>query len=150
YHMGARAALKVNDAVTVNYWITNGTQQTEAFNNFKDQMAGVVLQPARNVSWTLNYYLVQEHPDVVKVVTPGSPTFPTQPGLSITPIDPYFTGKLQIFDTYAAWQATESTAFAAEADVVTNQNPDAASSRASGFAAYARRQLTPKTAVAVR
>src|SRR5579862_4286331 len=60
YHMGARAALKINDAVTVNYWITNGTQQTEAFNNFKDQFAGVVLTPAKNVSWTVNYYLGQE------------------------------------------------------------------------------------------
>ncbi len=35
YHMGVRAAYKVNDALTVNYWLDNGTQQTEAFNNYQ-------------------------------------------------------------------------------------------------------------------
>src|SRR5262249_53437463 len=34
YHTGARVAYKAADAVTLNYWVTNGTQQTEAFNNF--------------------------------------------------------------------------------------------------------------------
>ena len=34
YHMGARVNYQVNDAVALHYWITNGTQQTENFNNF--------------------------------------------------------------------------------------------------------------------
>src|SRR5258708_6638870 len=62
YHMGARAALKVSDAVTLNCWITNGTQQTEAFNNFKDQMVRVVLHPSKTLPWPANYSLGQDHP----------------------------------------------------------------------------------------
>jgi len=151
YHMGARAALKTSDAVTLNYWITNGTQQTEAFNNFKDQMVGLVLQPSKTFTWTSNYYLGQEHPDVQTVQTPGTPTIATQPGLSIVPVQPYFTGKLQIFDTYANWQPTASTTFAVEADYVTSQNPvPASASYVTGGALYARRQLTPRTAIGVR
>ncbi len=151
YHMGARAALKVNDAVTVNYWITNGTQQTEAFNNFKDQFVGVALTPSPHVSWTLNYYLGQEHPDVQTVQAPGEPSLPTQPGLSIVPVQPYYTGKLQIFDTYASWQPNEHTTLAVEGDYVSSQNPDpAAASHAAGFAVYARRQLTPRTSIGIR
>jgi Putative beta-barrel porin-2, OmpL-like. bbp2 len=151
YHMGARAAFKTTDALTLNYWITNGTQQTEAFNNFKDQMAGLVLQPSKTLTWTANYYLGQEHPDVQAVQSPGEPTLPTQPGLSIVPVQPYFTGKLQIFDTYANWQPTVSTTFVAEADYVSSQNPaPAPASSVAGGALYARRQLTAKTALGVR
>src|SRR5262252_2662100 len=64
YHTGARVNYKINDGIALNYWITNGTQQTEAFNNFKDQLAGVVLQPAQSVTWSVQYYLGQEHRDV--------------------------------------------------------------------------------------
>jgi hypothetical protein len=47
YHMGARVNYRFNDAVAVNYWLTNGTQQTEAFNNYKDQMFGAVINPTK-------------------------------------------------------------------------------------------------------
>jgi hypothetical protein len=151
YHTGARINYKFNDAFALNYWITNGTQQTEAFNNFKDQFVGVALQPSKNVSWAVNYYLGQEHPDVQTVVTPGSPTLPTQPGLSVVPVRPYFTGKLQIFDTTLNWQANPQTTIAFEGDFVSNQNPGgAAATSSSGGAAYLRRQLTPNTALGVR
>jgi hypothetical protein len=151
YHMGARVNYKLNDTVTLSYWITNGTQQTEAFNNFKDQLAGVTLQPSKTLSWSINYYLGQEHPDVVAVQSQGPPSLPTQGGLSITPVVPYFTGKLHIFDTYATWQPSASNTFALELDWVTSQNPaPAPASRVSGGAAYARRQLTAKTAIAAR
>ena len=81
YHMGARVSYKLSDAATLNYWATNGTQQTEAFNNFKDQMGGVVVQPRKNVTWTINYYLGQEHPDVVIESEPTAPTIPIPPGI---------------------------------------------------------------------
>jgi hypothetical protein len=151
YHMGARVNYKVNDAAALSYWITNGTQQTEAFNNFKDQFAGVTLTPSKAVSWSINYYLGQEHPDVQTVLSPGTPSLPTQGGLSIVPVVPYFTGKLQIFDTYATWQPSAADTFALEVDYVTSQNPaPAPASWVSGGAAYARRQLTAKTAIAAR
>jgi hypothetical protein len=151
YHMGARVNYKVSDAVALNYWVTNGTQQTEAFNNFKDQFAGVVLQPAKSLTWNVQYYLGQEHPDVQPIQNPGLPSLPTQPGLPVTPVVPYFTGKLQIFDTYATWVASANTTFALEADYVTNQNPSPApASRVYGGAGYVRRQLTRRTALAGR
>lgn len=150
YHMGARLNYKVSDTLTLDYWITNGTQQTEAFNNFKDQSIGMTLQPTKNVSWTANYYLGQEHPDVQPVQTPTAPGLPTQPGLSLTPVVPYFTGKLNILDTYATWHASGTTAIAAEADYVSSANPEAPPSKVFGGAGYFRHQLTPATAITVR
>ena len=150
YHMGGRVNYRFNDAVALNYWITNGTQQTEDFNNFKDQFVGLVLQPAKSVTWATQYYLGQEHPDVQQIQTPGPPTQPIQPGLSVVPVDPSDNGKLHIFDTYATWQPTPATIVAAEADYVVSQNQIAPDSRVFGGALYFRRQVTPKTALAVR
>ncbi|HMF92731.1 MAG TPA: outer membrane beta-barrel protein [Vicinamibacterales bacterium] len=151
YHTGARVNYKINDGIALNYWITNGTQQTEAFNNFKDQLAGVVLQPAQSVTWSVQYYLGQEHRDVEPALNPGLPTIPTQPGLSITPVVPYFPGKLHIFDTYATWQASPRTTIGVEGDwVLSRSQPPAADSRVYGGAVYAKRQLTDKTALAGR
>src|SRR5262245_27477018 len=151
YHMGARISYKPNDALALNYWITNGTQQTEAFNNFKDQFGGVVLQPTKSIAWNVQYYLGQEHPDVMPIQNPGLPTMPTQPGLSITPIVPYFTGKLHIFDTYATWQPSARTSVMVEGDYVTSDGaPPAPDMQVYGGAAYLRRQLTDRTAIAGR
>jgi hypothetical protein len=151
YHMGARVNYRLNDAVALNYWITNGTQQTEAFNNFKDQFAGVVLQPAKSLTWNVQYYFGQEHPDVQPIQNPGPPTIPTQPGLSVTPVVPYFAGKLHIFDSYATWQASPRTTFMLEGDYVLSRSaPPASDTHAYGGAVYGRRQLTGRTAIAGR
>ena len=157
YHMGARVGLRLNDALTLNYWITNGTQQTEAFNNYKDQMIGAVLRPQKHVAWTLNYYLGQEHPDVQPVGSSAGPALPTQAGLSVTPIDPAPDGRLHILDSYVEWQATPGTLVAIEGDYVVNRQWEeeglgrsAAPATVAGGAAYARRQLTRHTAAAVR
>jgi putative OmpL-like beta-barrel porin-2 len=151
YHAGGRLTYRFSDGVAFNYWISNGTQQTEEFNNFKDQFFGLVLAPAKPVTWNVQYYLGQEHPDVQVVDQPGPPVLPTQPGLSIVPVDPYFRGKLQIFDSYVTWTPTASTAVAVEGDYVTNGNPAPAGvSRVSGGAAYVRRQLTRRSALGVR
>ncbi len=103
YHMGVRATYRFNDTVAANYWLTNGTQQTEAFNNYKDQLFGAVINPAKSLTWTTNFYMGQEHPDVQPILTPGEPTSATQAGLSITPIIPAMDGRLHIFDSYATW-----------------------------------------------
>jgi hypothetical protein len=34
YHMGARASYQLSNQLGINYWLTNGTQQTEAFYGF--------------------------------------------------------------------------------------------------------------------
>ena len=157
YHMGARVSYRFNDAVAANYWITNGTQQTEAFNNYKDQTFGAVINPVKSVTWTTNFHMGQEHPDVQPIQTPGAPTIPTQPGLSIVPIIPALDGRLHILDSYATWQATPRTAISVEADYVISRQwnepgPDRSTtpSHVYGGAVYARRQLTPKAAIAGR
>lgn len=150
YHAGGRVNYRFSDGVALNYWITNGAQQTEDFNNFKDQFVGLVLQPAKSVTWNVQYYLGEERADVEQIEQPGPPTLPTQPGLSVVPVDA-FKGKLQIFDSYVAWTPSASTTVGLEGDYVTSQNPaPAGASRVSGGAAYFRRQLTPRSALGVR
>jgi Putative beta-barrel porin-2, OmpL-like. bbp2 len=151
YHMGARINYKFSDAVALNYWVSNGTQQTEEFNNFKDQFIGVVLRPTNALTWTVQYHFGQEHPDVQSFPNPLPPTLPTQPGLSVTPVVPTLTGKLHVFDTYASWQASPKTTFGLEGDYVVSEGvPPGPDSRVYGGAAYARQQLTPRTAIAGR
>jgi len=155
--MGARVAYRFNDAIAANYWITNGTQQTEAFNNYKDQMFGAVVTPVRAVTWTTNFYIGQEHPDVQPVQSPNAPTIATQPALSIVPIVPALDGRLHILDSYATWQATPATSLAIEGDYVVNRafneggpGRDTNPSHVYGAALYARRQTTPRSALAAR
>ena len=150
YHMGARVHYQFNDKFGVNYWVTNGTQQTEPFNGYKDELFGFVLTPTKTVSWTVNYYLGQEHPDF-QFVQNGPPNLPTFQGTPFEPIPNPPSGKLHIFDSYASWHATPKLTLAAETDYVierlmTTSAPD----HTDGGAAYFRYQLTPKIALAAR
>jgi len=150
YHMGVRAHYQVNDKFGLNYWVTNGTQQTEPFNGYKDEMFGFVLQPTKNLNWTVNYYLGQEHPDF-QLVPNGPPTLPTLQGTPFEPIVNPPSGKLNILDSYAAWNATSKLTLAAEGDyVIQRLFTTSAPSHTDGGAAYARYQLTPKVALAAR
>ncbi len=155
YHMGVRASYPVNDRLTLNYWIVNGTNQVEATNGFKDELFGFVAKPLKNVTWTANYYLGQEHPDRLPV-SPASP-IPVQPGLSFVAITPAPNGKTHVFDTYVTWQVTPRLSAALEADYFIqrlwrDQAPgrSAAPSHVDGGAAYLRYQVTPKIALATR
>lgn len=151
YHMGARMNYPLSKTVTLNYWITNGTQQTEPFNNFKDQLIGFAFQPNSNFSWTLNYYLGQEHPDVQFLPSSTDPSLPNLQGEPFLPIPNSPKGKLDIFDTYGTWQASKNWTLALEADYViqrlyTNSYPQVT----WGGAGYARYQLSPRVAIAAR
>ncbi len=154
YHMGLRLNYNFSDQFGVHYWVTNGTQQTEAFNGFKDESAGFTWQPSKTVNWTLNYYLGQEHPDVVYFpngAPAGLTNLPQQQGVPFDPIRPAPTGRLHIFDSYVTWQATPALTLAGDADWVIERNyRDSAPARADGGAAYARYQVTPKFALAAR
>ena len=57
YHEGVRASYAFNDKIKANYWLVNGTNQSEPTNGFKDEMFGFVLTPAKSVTWTSNYSL---------------------------------------------------------------------------------------------
>jgi len=155
YHMGVRAAYKVNDQLTLNYWIVNGTNQTEATNGFKDELFGFTATPRKTVTWNFNYYIGQEHPDRTPVAANGP--IPVQPGLSFAAIRPAPNGKLHIFDSYVSWQATPKLTLALEGDYViqrdwANASPgrSSAPSHTIGGATYFRYQFTPKIAAGGR
>ena len=153
YHMGLRANYPFSDRFGVNYWVTNGAQQTEAFNGFKDQMGGVVLQPRGNINWTINYYFGQEHPDTVFFLfTPAPvPDPPTQQGTPFLPIFNAPTGRLHIFDSYATWQATHALTFALEGDyVIQRLFKNSPAQHAAGGAVYAQYQFSSKFSMAGR
>lgn len=149
YHMGFRTSYQVNKWLTANYWLVNGAQQTEDFNGFKDELFGVVVQPRPSLSWTVNYYFGQEHPDVAFVA--GGTGLPVVQGEPFVPIPDAPTGKLHIVDSYASWNASSKLTLALEGDyVVERLYTTSAPAHTDGGAAYVRYQLTPKFALASR
>ena len=152
YHMGLRANYKVNDKLALSYWLVNGTQQVEPFNGFKDQFFGLALQPAKSLSWNVNYYLGQEHPDVMYFPNGGAPPgLPTQQGVPFMPITDSANGKLHIFDSYVAWQASSKATVAVEGDYVIQRLHETSSPmHVDGGAAYLQYQLNKKLWLAGR
>ncbi|HLV86311.1 MAG TPA: outer membrane beta-barrel protein [Candidatus Sulfotelmatobacter sp.] len=155
YHMGVRASLPLNDRFAINYWIVNGTNQVEATNGFKDELFGFTAKPRKNVTWTMNYYLGQEHPDRASATNCGS--IPVQPGLCFTAISPAPNGRTHIFDSYVTWQPSSKLTFALEGDYFLQRlwknaapGESSAPSHTDGGAAYLQYQLTPKFALATR
>ena len=154
YHEGVRAGYQVNDKLKLNYWLVNGTNQSEPTNGFKDELFGFTLTPTKKITWTSNYYLGQEHADNVQAT---GCTIPEQPGLCVKPIIPAPNGKTHIIDNYVTWQATPKLTLTGEGDYFiqrlwANAAPgeSSAPSHLDGGAAYAQYQLDPKTSVAVR
>jgi hypothetical protein len=151
YHMGVRANYKLNSILGVNYWIVNGTQQTEPTNGYKDEMFGLVVQPHKTLNWTINYYLGQEHPNVIFNPPNPPPGLPTLQGTPIEPIPNAPQGKLHIFDSYATWTPLNNLTFGLEGDYeIERLETNSAPSHADGGAGYARYQLTPRIALATR
>jgi hypothetical protein len=154
YHNGLRTAYHVNDKLSLNYWVVNGANQSEPTNSYKDELFGIVLQPKKTLTWTTNYYLGQENPDV----TPATNCpVPVQPGLCLSPIIPGPNGKTHIFDTYATWQVTPKLTLQGEADYViqrvwANAAPgeSSAPSHVDGGDAYGQYLLSSRAALAVR
>ncbi len=155
YHMGIRATIPLTNSFAINYWIVNGTNQVEATNGFKDELFGFTAKPNKNVTWTLNYYLGQEHPDRM-VGNSGIPV-PVQPGLDFIAIRPAPNGRTHIFDSYVTWQATPKLSASLEGDYFIqrlwrNAAPGESSAPAhtDGGAAYLRYEFTPKVALGTR
>src|SRR6202453_1676620 len=150
YHMGLRANYQVNDQLSVNYWMVNGANQTEPVNGYKDELVGVNLTPTKNINWTVNYYLGQEHPDF-QYEPVGTPGLPEQQGNPFEPIANPAKGKLHIFDSYVTWNASPKLTFALEGDyVIERLQIYSQPVTTDGGAAYVRYQLLPKIAIAAR
>lgn len=155
YHMGFRTSLAVNDRLAINYWLINGTNQVEATNGFKDELFGFTAKPAKTVTWTMNYYFGQEHPDRAPATSCGP--VPVQPGLCFVAIRPAPDGRTHIFDSYVSWQATSKLTLQLEGDYVIQRlwrnaapGESSAPSHTDGGAAYIAYQLTPKIGLAAR
>jgi hypothetical protein len=155
YHMGVRASIPLSNRFSVNYWVVNGTNQVEATNGFKDELFGFTAQPAKSVTWTMNYYLGQEHPD--RAASSNCGPIPLQPGLCFTAIRPAPDGRTHIFDSYVTWKATTKLTLAAEADYFIQRlwrnasvGESSAPSHVDGGAGYLQYQITPKVAVVTR
>jgi hypothetical protein len=154
YHAGLRANYAINSKLAVNYWMVNGTNQTEPTNGFKDELFGFVYTPTKNISWTSNYYLGQENPDTIPAT---NCVIPTQPGLCLAPVNPAPNGKTHIFDNYVSWQATPKLLLVGEGDYFISRvwasaapGQSSAPSHLDGGAAYAQWQFNPKASLAVR
>jgi hypothetical protein len=155
YHTGLRANYHFNSVVAVNYWAVNGAEQTEADNGFKDSFFNVVVTPNKNITWNVNYYLGQEHPDVTfypNGVPPGAPSnLPELQGVAFQPIVDPATGKLHIFDSYITWQAAPKLLLALEGDYVLQRNySNSSPQHVSAGAAYAQYHFNQKAAIAAR
>jgi hypothetical protein len=148
YHMGMKLHYNFNDKFGVNYWIVNGTNQSEPTNGYRDELFGFVAQPKKNVSWTFNYYLGQEHPDAVMAT---NCTQPVQPGLCYQPLPDAENGKLHIFDSYVTWNATPKLTLAAEGDYVIQRTyTESAPQHVDGGVGYAQYQFSPRWSLAAR
>ncbi len=152
YHLGLRANYKFNDHLAVNYWMVNGTNQDEPFNGFKDQFIGLAITPSKNLTWNVQYYFGQEHPDVLYFPNGGAPAnAPTLQGTPFEPLPASPNGKLHIIDSYVSWQITPQWTFALEADdVVQRLFTTSAPSHTDGGSIYLKYQLTPKLYLAGR
>jgi len=145
YHFGFRTTYAPGDRLSLTYWLVNGAQQSEDFNNFKSQAAIITIKPVPSVSWNVNYYFGREARDLNPALNPGIPSLPTQPGLSTDVVDPFDRSRLHIVDTYVAWTHGRLL-LAAEADYVALV-PEAAGSDSSvvkGGAAYAQYRVAPQ------
>ncbi len=154
YHQGARAGYQVNDKLKLNYWLVNGTNQSEPTNGYKDELFGFVLTPTKKITWTSNYYLGQEHPDTTQA---SNCVIPEQPGLCVNPIIPAPNGKLHIFDNYVTWQATPKLALTGEGDYVIQRlwktaapGESAAPQHLDGGAAYVDYAFNARTTLGLR
>jgi len=154
YHAGARVHYDINKKLGVNYWLVNGTDQSEPTNGYKDEMFGLALAPAKTLNWTINYYLGQEHPDTVAAT---NCVVPVQPGLCFAPLSPAPNGKLHILDSYLTWNATPKLTVAGEGDYVIQREwataapgESSAPTHDDGGAAYVQYQFSPRYALAVR
>lgn len=156
YHMGLRASVPVNDRFSVNYWLVNGMNEVEATNGFKGQLFGFTAKPLKSMSWTVNYYLGQNHADRVLSASPTNPV-PVQPGLNFEATRPAPDGRTHIIDSYATWQLTSKLSMALEGDYFLQRlwrdsapGQSSAPLHADGACGYVRYQVTPKLALATR
>jgi hypothetical protein len=152
YHMGFRTTYKISDKLSIQHWLVNGANQTEDFNGYKSNAFLFTINPTKNITLNVNYYLGRESRALVPDYNPTVPILPTQPGLSITPAPgPKLNGRTHIFDTYANWSLSDKLTLAGEFDnVVSRAIVTGPPSYVIGGVAYAQYHFTPKFSLSGR
>ncbi len=145
YHFGLRAAYPVTKKLTATYWLVNGVQQSDDFNNSKSQAILLTYKPTEKVILQGNYYVGREQRDQNLVDENTPVNFDVTRG-RITP-----KGRFHVLDAYATFLLSDKTTLAFEGDYVINRvNRRDSPARVTGGVAYLRHQFTPKFAVAGR
>ena len=103
--------------------ITNGAQQTEKFNDFKDQFSGSTLQPAKSVTWNVEDFLGQERADVEQKSNSQAAHAADAARLVGRPRSTRSRASWKRSSSYLASTLSASTTVGLEADYVTSQNP---------------------------
>ena len=145
YHFGFRNTYNFNSKLTAQYWLVNGSNQSEDFNGFKTQAFLLITKPKKTVTWNATYYVGQEGRPATSCIAYGNLT-PYQCD-TLTP-----NGRGHVFDTYLNWSPANSKwTVALEADYTINRiGAHSAPGRVDGGAAYLQYQATPKFAFAGR
>ena len=136
YHFGFRNNYNFNSKLTAQYWLVNGSNQSEDFNGFKSQALLLIAKPAKTVTWTSTYYFGQEERPTLAQTGAASP----------------LNGRSHVFDSYINWSPANSKWTAAlEADYTVNRTTaHSPPRRVDGGAAYLQYQATSKFAFAGR
>lgn len=151
YHFGFRASYPINDKLTATYWLVNGINQNEDFNDWKSQAVLLTFKPTSRITAQANYYSGREGRVRTSILNPTFPPLPTQPGLSPNQIQPAPNGRIHILDAYATFNVTDRLTFALQGDYVINRAFDnSPPSGINGGVAYARYQFSPGFALAGR
>jgi hypothetical protein len=143
YHFGVRTNYNFNSKLTAQYWLVNGENQSEDFNNFKSQAFLLIAKPTKTVTWNAAYYVGQE--------TRAEAVPPAEPGGPIVYL-PVPNGRSHIFDSYLTWTPANSKWTAGlEGDYTINRTAsNSRPARVDGGAAYLQYQATQKFALAGR
>lgn len=142
YHMGIRATYPVNDRLSLGYWLVNGGNQTEDFNEFKSQLAQLQVKPAKTLTWTLQYYNGREQREAMATLNPG---------LSTIRLGPAPNGRLHVINTYAFWNPVKQLTLGGEFNYILSRTQStSAPQRITGGAAYLRYQVTPRIYIGQR
>jgi hypothetical protein len=152
YHLGVRTTYNVNDKLSIQYWLVNGTNQSEDFNGGKSNAFLFTVKPLKTISWNLNYYFGQDGRDLTPAYNPGIPPIPAEPGLSVTPAPgPKPDGRTHIFDTYLSWSPNSRFTVAGEFDnVISRVHSTSPSSHVIGGVGYLQYHFSPKFYLAGR
>jgi hypothetical protein len=146
YHTGFRTAYKLNGSTTAQWMLVNGLNQTEDLNGFKSNGFMLTSALTKILSWTGSYYFGQESRALAQppAVSNLTPTLPTQPGLSTTPIYPRPNGLTHIADTYLTLNATSKLTLVGEGDYIVQRTySNSYPAHVAGAAGYAKYQFLP-------